>query len=174
MATATKEKTKPKKMKRSTAWKLELERIRKQSRTGKLSAKAVVDAARDRNSPLHSKFTWDDRKCGQLYRLEQARKLISVFIESEGPAQYMPVYVSLVQDRQGSGGYRRTEQVVSSAALRKDLRETAIKELAGWIDRWNVMVPDLVAAVSKATGVRPTIHQPKPQRRPLELAQAGH
>ena len=41
-----------------------------------LPASVVVKAAKNKRSPLHSRFEWDDTKAGQEYRLIQARQLI--------------------------------------------------------------------------------------------------
>jgi hypothetical protein len=43
---------------------------------GIVTADAVVDAARNKNSPLHDEFEWDDSVAGHQYRLDQARSLI--------------------------------------------------------------------------------------------------
>lgn len=49
---------------------------------GRLTPQNVVADARNRNSPLHDIFEWDDAKAADQYRLEQARELIrSVKIE---------------------------------------------------------------------------------------------
>ncbi len=46
---------------------------------GKLRPQAVVDAAKDEDSPLHNAFCWDDAEAARLYRLDQARRLIRSF-----------------------------------------------------------------------------------------------
>lgn len=55
---------------------------------GTLSAPLVVDEARDPNSPLHSRFEWDDTVAGDRYREVQARELIRsvriVYREAKG------------------------------------------------------------------------------------------
>lgn len=43
---------------------------------GTLTPEAVVDAARDSSSPLHSRFEWDDGVAGEAYRRVQAAGLI--------------------------------------------------------------------------------------------------
>lgn len=43
---------------------------------GRLTPSAVVDEARDPESPLHSRFEWDDSKAAHAHRLSQARDLI--------------------------------------------------------------------------------------------------
>ena len=44
---------------------------------GLLTASVVVKAARNKESPLHSHFEWDNKKAGERYRLVQARALIN-------------------------------------------------------------------------------------------------
>lgn len=43
---------------------------------GQLTAALVLDAARPKSHPLHSRFEWNDKAAGEAYRLEQARELI--------------------------------------------------------------------------------------------------
>ena len=43
---------------------------------GTFTPRRVVDAARDPSSAMHSCFEWDNEKCGELYRIEQARYLV--------------------------------------------------------------------------------------------------
>lgn len=43
---------------------------------GRLTPEAVVEAASDPDSPLHSAFTWDDAEAAHQHRLDQARFLI--------------------------------------------------------------------------------------------------
>jgi hypothetical protein len=43
---------------------------------GKLTPSLVVDAARPKSSPLHSRFEWDNRVAGEKYREVQAGELI--------------------------------------------------------------------------------------------------
>jgi hypothetical protein len=47
-----------------------------EDREGRLEPAAVVEAARDPASPLHSHFTWDDSEAARKRRLDEARTLI--------------------------------------------------------------------------------------------------
>ena len=101
---------------------------------GKLTAQAVVDAAREESSPLHGYFEWDDNKAANEYRLLQARKLIRVVVQPCEPLDNQPmhVYQSLVTDRVvPGGGYRTTEAILSTEAWRNTLLEQAKRELIG-------------------------------------------
>ena len=52
----------------------ELERIRK--RDGCVKTKIVVDEARPEKAPLHPEFEWNDSQAAELYRENQAMRLI--------------------------------------------------------------------------------------------------
>lgn len=59
---------------------------------GRLSPRAVVDAARDPASVLHSRFEWDDSAAAEGFRLVQAQGLlrsvkIRVVVESRDPTR---------------------------------------------------------------------------------------
>jgi hypothetical protein len=43
---------------------------------GTLTAEIIVEDSQDLKHPLHYYFNWDDKQCGVLYRLEQARALV--------------------------------------------------------------------------------------------------
>lgn len=43
---------------------------------GKLTPSLVVDQARDKSHPLHTRFEWDDKVAGEAYRRGQAHELI--------------------------------------------------------------------------------------------------
>lgn len=55
---------------------------------GQLTPDAVVEAAKPKSHPLHSRFEWDDRVAGAAHRRNQARALISsvqiTFRDQEG------------------------------------------------------------------------------------------
>jgi hypothetical protein len=107
---------------------------------GTLKPEAVVDAARDPESPLHERFTWDDTKAAQEYRLWEARRLIRVCVEylpgdkSEEPC---PVFVSLTDDRAMGAGYRTLVDVMDDDELRERLLADALKELDGFRQRYD-------------------------------------
>ena len=110
----------------------ELEYIRSQN-DGVLLAEHVVEYAKDPETALHSRFTWDDTKAASEYRLWQAREVIRVMVtilpHSNTPIQ---AYVSLKDDRkEPGGGYRQICDVMSDA----DLREKLISEALGEFER---------------------------------------
>jgi hypothetical protein len=99
---------------------------------GRVPPEAVVEFARDENTALHAEFEWDDTEAAHQFRLEQARKIIRLNIEvleTPNGNVRMPVFVSLVSDRRGGGGYRALTDVMSNAEMRAQLLQQAIDEL---------------------------------------------
>lgn len=87
----------------------------------RLTPALVVDAARPEESPLHSRFEWDDKVAGEAYRLDQARRLIRsvrvVYREADEKeaARTVRAFHS-VRDEQGTA-YRPTDEIVESEFL---------------------------------------------------------
>lgn len=141
------------------AW---LDSIKSANRSGLLKTSEVVKAARDPDSPGHRYFTWDDSKAAAKYRLEEAERLIRrvYLVTDDGTKQ--PAFLSLLPDREKpGGGYRATSEVISSKALREQLKLTATAELRAWTERYQ-MLTDLVGPVAKAA----RIELPKRRRVP--------
>ena len=111
---------------------------------GILRPEDVVEAARKENSPLHTKFDWDDDAAAEKYRLWQARVLISevyVHIEnSNGKKVPTKVFVSLSTDRyKGARGYRTLENVMSHAETRNQLIRDALADMQGFELRYRTL-----------------------------------
>lgn len=116
-----------------TAIQQELDTVRKQNR-GLLAPGAVIRFAENPATALHEKFEWDNTKCGQEYRLWQARELIRVYVvvlKKDAPP--VRAYVSLQRDRvKPGGGYRAIANVMRSPTLRDELLREALAELNRW------------------------------------------
>ena len=108
----------------------ELKRIAREN-GGLLQPEVVVEEARPKSSPLHSRFTWDDAEAAHAYRIWQARQLIRVSVEVlAGTKTEMDVFVSLSPDRQrDSGGYRIMTDVLSNQEMRAIMLKDALAEL---------------------------------------------
>lgn len=118
----------------------ELKRIA-QSNGGVLQPSAVVNAARNTDSPLHSQFEWDDSKASEAWRLQQARQLIRVVVSYEpiGGGKTVPcrVFVSLTPDRElDNGGYRVTSSVLSDDNQRRQLLADAKADMKRFADKY--------------------------------------
>lgn len=111
-----------------TRWIAEL---RKLGKSGSLTAESVVAAARDRSSPLHKCFTWDNGKASDKWRLHEARNLIRVYSTREMSKEEPDtdnVFVSLRMDR-GSAGYRSLSRVLGDEELREQLLSDAFEDM---------------------------------------------
>ena len=109
----------------------ELRRIAEENE-GMLRPGDVVEAARPKNSPLHSRFEWDDSEAANKYRIWQARQLIAVTVEYIGTdkdGKTSRIFVSLTPDRKEDGGYRSIESVMSSKSSREQLLADALEDM---------------------------------------------
>lgn len=101
---------------------------------GFIKPRVVVDWARENpSSELHGRFEWDDAKAAEKYRVDQARQLIAVHVRTDDGER---ATISLVQDRNPDGGYRRIEQVMSNAELRAMALRQAMREFNRWRKRY--------------------------------------
>jgi len=109
----------------------EMEQVASANRQKRLDPEEMVEwARRHPQSKLHGEFNWNDSRAAQLYRIEQARRLIQVYIEVVVPDR-PPVraWVSLPEDRGTSGGYRRMRDVMANAVQREHLLADAYREM---------------------------------------------
>jgi hypothetical protein len=98
--------------------------LHKLDKKGELTPNAVVDAARDIESPMHSWFQWDDAEAAHSYRLDQARALIrrvTVVVTNEIHS-IVPIFVRNPENDSGVQGYTAT------AALSGENSELAVAE----------------------------------------------
>lgn len=113
-----------------------LERLKS---TGSLTAERVVQEATNRRSPLHKHFTWDDAKAANLYRLEQARKLIrsiEVVVQTpKGREVPMRAYFS-VRDAEGQRSYQGMTYVFETPALSDQIISEAHAQLQAWVAKY--------------------------------------
>ncbi len=107
---------------------------------GQLRPADVVQSAKPKSSPLHSKFEWNDSDAAQAYRLWQARQLISVTVEYVGAgkdAVSSRVFVSLTSDRKDEGGYRDIQAVMSDPDQKKQLLDDAFDDMDRFKKRYS-------------------------------------
>ncbi|OPZ66074.1 MAG: hypothetical protein BWY85_00010 [Firmicutes bacterium ADurb.Bin506] len=134
--------------------------LRNLVRDGKLDPQDVVEAARNADSPLHDHFTWDDTEAAHQFRLQEARKLITVHFEllptSPTPSQ---VFISLRSDQARGGGYRTTVAVLSDKAMRRELLQQAMDDMEHFSRKYGALV-ELAGVIREMQKLR------KPKRAP--------
>lgn len=129
----------------------ELELIRQQN-GGILRPSDVVEFARNPDTALHSKFTWDDTTAAHQYRLWQAREIIRVVVTVPDRAtEPMRVYVSLTDDRQEDGGGYRT---LTEVMRKKDMRAALLSQAHDDMDRFQTKYRQIEELAGVMTAMR--------------------
>ncbi len=106
---------------------------------GNLKPEAVHEAAKNRRSPLHRHFEWDDAKAADAYRVDQARGIIrlikAVEITDGGRELYAgPAFVSIYDGRRRT--YKAIGEVVTNTRLQLLVMQQAIRDLEAWEKRY--------------------------------------
>lgn len=121
---------------------------------GLIKPEAVVAFARNPETALHGHFTWDDGEAASRWRIEEARRLIRVFVMVEPREQKGPVraFVSLPSDRRAGGGYRALSAVLSDKERRQELLQAALDDLRVFQKRYQVLreLEDVMRAAAQA------------------------
>lgn len=106
----------------------------------------IVRIARDPGSPIHGYFEWDDTRAAQLYRLQQARKMINCVVEIIGGERDVPKAVSVFLQNEGRRAYMDTTEARQNPDIWEDVLQTALTALYGWQQRFKKLsnVPELV------------------------------
>lgn len=91
---------------------------------GVLLPAAVVEAARDPTSAMHSHFQWDDTEAAIAYRLSQARELIrsvKVYVTTETFRIAAPAYVRDPDRVQRDQGYASIARIRTNEDAARDV-----------------------------------------------------
>lgn len=117
----------------------------------------VVETARAEDSPLHSRFEWDDSLAAEKHRLNQARELIRVCVSlittSDNRVIRVGTFVSLTPDRDNpGGGYRQIDVVMENPEQREQLLRDALSELEAFRTKYSHLreLVDLFQAIDNA------------------------
>lgn len=97
---------------------------------GNLTPKALVDANRDIDAPLHSFFEWNDEIAAEKYRETQAAYVIrSIEVDIVGSAEPTRAFVSLEISDGSHREYRSIETVMQDRNSRERLLELARRDM---------------------------------------------
>lgn len=97
---------------------------------GRLTPDAVLEAARDPESPLHECFTWNDSVAAHEHRLDQARRLITsvtLQVTYNRINLDVPSYIRDPAAQPHQQGYRNVLRVRSETEM---AREALVQEMA--------------------------------------------
>lgn len=110
----------------------ELERLRIES-GGALTPATVAQSARDESSVLHPAFEWDDEKAADAYRTGQAQYLIrSIEVVIDGAPSAEPTRAFVSVNVEDGREYISVIDAMADSNLRKQVLETALRELEAW------------------------------------------
>lgn len=104
---------------------------------GRLEPAHAVEEARNRRSPLHRHFEWNDRLAATSYRLQQAREMIRIIRvrddnDKEGEVRHAFLSIS---DTDGVS-YRTVGEVLNNVSLQLLVMKQALRDLKAWESRY--------------------------------------
>jgi hypothetical protein len=88
--------------------------LNKIAKSGLLTPEAIVEMARDEDSPLHDGFTWDDSEAAKAWRIEEAKQIIRALVyveETEHGPREVRCFVN-VRDENDEGELERKGRYV--------------------------------------------------------------
>lgn len=104
---------------------------------GQLDLERVVEVARDPANPLHSRFEWDDSKCGIRFRIEQARQLVRelrIPVRIGAQVVHAPAYVPAVMTARPNV-YERLDTIEPRSVKARQLMLDELTRVAGQLNR---------------------------------------
>lgn len=128
----------------------EMDRVRRE--TGALTPKALVDASKPKDAPLHPAFEWSDKKAAEMYRQHQASTLIRavVRIETTEQPEHREFVLVKAEEPQARPSYVPATEVVQ----RVDLYADAIARLTREVTSARRAVQEL-ESLAKHAGAEP-------------------
>lgn len=125
-----------------------LDKIRAE-KAGELHPEAVVNHAKDKKSPLHPHFEWNDAVAAHAHRLDQARNLIRIIrVEDVSSEEGSTRAFHSISGEKGLA-YRHVEDIRSSAEFQLALLNSASRELEAFKKRYRSIV-DICEMVDRA------------------------
>ena len=110
-----------------------------------VSAKEVLEKARDESTELHKCFEWDDRAAAEKYRLHQASNIIRFIIEKPTGENTEDGHGKRVfQISSERGVYQEKEYFVKNASESDKLLARALEELESFKRRYSSLKDQLM------------------------------
>lgn len=119
----------------------ELEAI--QEEHGSIAPELVVEKAKEKASPLHDYFEWNNTRAATLYRVDQARWLIravAVKIERENDEPLVTRAFVEMKQEEAEGGYVSIAVVSQDEEMRRTLIEHALKDVEAFKRKYAILV----------------------------------
>lgn len=106
-----------------------------------LSPESVLETARDKDSPLHDLFEWDDRIAAEKYRLSQARRIIQqIVLVNDHPNAETRELRAFVTESRSDGHYQLITTVIEDPDTYEVLLKRAKFELQMFRDKYKAIL----------------------------------
>lgn len=103
------------------------------SEQGNLTAKALLDANRPEDAPLHNEFEWRDGVAAEKYREAQARHIINCLIVEAEDNEPVRAFFNIVRTE---AEYHHVEAIFKSLDDTEKLLQTALNELKAFQSKY--------------------------------------
>lgn len=111
----------------------EIESIRRRHRGILRPEDMVAYAEAHPGSALHGRFEWDQTQAAHEYRVEQARRIVRVYVtfhpSPAGQSVASRTFVSLESDRHKGRSYRLMSEVLDDAELKAQMLDQARRDM---------------------------------------------
>ena len=104
---------------------------------GRLTAKNLLDANRPENAPLHDAFNWNDDEAAELYREEQARKIIRcIVVKRDNVKEPVRQFINVeISERK----YYSVDVLLKTESTRNIMLRTALAELKAFQKKYRIL-----------------------------------
>ena len=118
---------------------VELEKIQARH-NGIATPKDVLKAAKNKKSPLHRYFEWDDTTAAEQWRLEQAGNLVrSIEVVCGDSSQAIPTRAYVSIEKNGKRGYMEISDVMTDPELRDQLLAQALNDAESFQSKYKTL-----------------------------------
>jgi len=114
----------------------EILRVKKQKG---LTARNIVNVAKNKKNPLHRFFEWDNKIAGNFYRLQRAREIINdikITVDEKEMFAFENVTFNVDDSDVKHKEYVSFEEVISNKQLRIQIIQSALKHLIYWKNKY--------------------------------------
>src|SRR5262245_7287138 len=98
----------------------------------------IINASRAKTAKLHRCFEWDDSIAGELFREEQARRLLTCYevtiTDDAGEERTIsPYWVPMGEPGQPSDCYLQIDEAMADPEIRESVLANCLAQLASWV-----------------------------------------
>lgn len=131
---------------------------------GEVTTTSFLDVAKDKNSPIHGMFEWDNKVAANKYRLAQAAKIIAalrvvvVTNNEESPEKKVSAFVNVNPARNTTAKsiYMNVNNALSNEDTRSVVLNRMYRDMQAFIDRYYTFdeVSNVIQAMSEVLDKR--------------------